>query len=113
MSSDIGGILVGAVGLAVLDAVISRPKAVSNVGGVLANAGKAVNWFLSPAIPAFNATTVSAAQAQQNAIAQQQKTANQPSTGAGGVGTGNTPGGLVPAADVTPALSATGTQTLV
>ncbi len=46
-------IAAGAIGLAVLDGVVSRSSAVNNVGGWLAGAGKAVRWFLSPAVPAF------------------------------------------------------------
>lgn len=53
-------IAAGAVGLAVLDGVVSRPGAADNVGGWLAGAGKAVNWFLSPAVPAFSTASTSA-----------------------------------------------------
>lgn len=47
----------GAIGLAVLDGVVSRGGAADNVGGWLEGAGKAVDWFLSPAVPAFATTT--------------------------------------------------------
>lgn len=49
----------GALGLAVLDGIVSRQAAANNVGGLIAGAGKAVDWFLSPAIPAFKTTTTS------------------------------------------------------
>lgn len=50
-------IAAGAIGLAVLDGVVSRSGAVSNVGGWIAGTGKAVQWFLSPAVPAFKNAT--------------------------------------------------------
>ncbi len=43
----------GAVGLAVLDAVLSRPGAASNVGGWELSASKLVAAFISPTVPAF------------------------------------------------------------
>ncbi len=46
-------ILIGAIGLALLDAVVSSTSASSNVGGFLGGLGNAVQWFISPAIPAF------------------------------------------------------------
>jgi hypothetical protein len=47
------GLLIGIVGLAVLDGVVSRPGAASNVGGWLSGAGSAVSRFLDPTIPLF------------------------------------------------------------
>jgi len=52
-------IAAGAIGLAVLDGVLSRAGGTSNLGGWVAGAGKAVNWFLSPAVPAFKVTATS------------------------------------------------------
>ena len=54
-----GGLLVGALGLAVLDAVVSRPQAASNVGGWLSGAGGLVKRFLDPTIPLFATTAAS------------------------------------------------------
>lgn len=53
-------IAAGAVGLAVLDGIVSRPTSAGNVGGVLSGAGRAVRWFLSPAVPAFSTSTPAA-----------------------------------------------------
>jgi hypothetical protein len=50
-------ILIGAVGLAVLDAVLSSTSGASNVGGFLAGLGNAVNRFVSPAVPAFTVSS--------------------------------------------------------
>jgi hypothetical protein len=49
-----GSLLIGAMGLAVLDAVVSHTQSAENVGGFLAGLGNAVNRFVSPAIPAFS-----------------------------------------------------------
>jgi hypothetical protein len=46
-------ILTGAIGLAVLDAVVSRQQAASNVGGFLAGLGGFVHKVISPQVPAF------------------------------------------------------------
>ena len=46
-------ILTGALGLAVLDAVVSRQQAASNVGGFLAGLGGFVHKVISPQVPAF------------------------------------------------------------
>ena len=54
LSTSWAAVAAGAVGLAVLDGVISRPGATANVGGWLSGAGNAVRWFLSPAVPAFS-----------------------------------------------------------
>jgi hypothetical protein len=54
-------IAAGAIGLAVLDGVVSRAGAADNLGGWIGGAGKAVQWFLSPAVPAFNVTSAPAA----------------------------------------------------
>lgn len=51
-----GGILLGALGLALLDGVVSRSTAVNNVGGAVAKIGTALDWFLSPEVPAFKTT---------------------------------------------------------
>lgn len=53
MSPNWATIAAGAIGLAVLDGVLSRGSATGNVGGWVAGAGKATRWFLSPAVPAF------------------------------------------------------------
>jgi hypothetical protein len=54
-----GGLLIGAIGLAVLDGVVSRQQAATNVGGWIASAGSLVNRFLDPTIPLFSTTTSS------------------------------------------------------
>jgi hypothetical protein len=104
---NVGSILLGAVALAVLDGVVSRPAATKNVGGFIAGAGKAVNWFLSPTVPAFKVVAKA-----PNPLAP------------GGSGAFEAPGPItdVPPAGglpnlattpVPPALSSTGTTTLV
>lgn len=60
MSPSWAGVAAGAIGLAVLDGVLSRSQATSNIGGWIAGAGKAVEWFLSPAVPAFSTTSTPA-----------------------------------------------------
>jgi hypothetical protein len=47
-------ILTGALGLALLDGVVSVGGGAERVGGFMAGAGKAVDWFVSPAVPAFS-----------------------------------------------------------
>lgn len=54
----IGNILLGALGLALLQGLVSGSGA-SNVGSVLSGAGKAVSWFVDPSVPAFSASSVS------------------------------------------------------
>ena len=48
-----GSILMGFVGVAVLDAVVSTKSASQNVGGTIAGLGSLVAKFISPAVPAF------------------------------------------------------------
>ena len=65
-----GNVILGAVALAVLEGVLSRSSATSRVGGFVAGFGKAVQWFVSPAVPAFGsaaATTSSTALAVEAA----------------------------------------------
>ncbi len=50
------GLLVGVVGLAVLDGVVSSQQGSSNVGGALAGAGSLVRKFLDPTVPFFTTT---------------------------------------------------------
>jgi len=50
-----GNILLGALGLALLQGLVSGPGA-NNVGGFIASAGKAVAWFVDPTVPAFKNT---------------------------------------------------------
>ncbi len=52
-------IALGAMALAVLDAVLSHAGAASNVGGWLSSAGNLVNRFLDPAVPFFSTTSTS------------------------------------------------------
>ena len=60
MNPSWAAVAAGAIGLAVLDGVVSRSAAANNVGGWLAGAGKAVEWFLSPAVPAFSSSSTTA-----------------------------------------------------
>jgi hypothetical protein len=46
-----GSIALGFAALAVLEGIVSRQGASARVGGVLASAGRAVHWFISPAVP--------------------------------------------------------------
>jgi hypothetical protein len=57
---NLGSILTGAAALALLDAVLSS-KGASNAGGALLDAGNAVEWFLSPEVPAFSTSGSSSA----------------------------------------------------
>lgn len=50
-----GNILLGALGLALLQGLVSGPGA-NNVGGFIAGAGKAVAWFVDPTVPAFKSS---------------------------------------------------------
>jgi hypothetical protein len=54
MSSSWGSLVVGVVGLAVLEGVVSRTQAASNVSGVLAGAGSAIKRFIDPTVPLFS-----------------------------------------------------------
>ncbi len=87
-----GSLLVGAVGLAVLDAVVSRSTASSNVGSALSGAGGLVRRFLDPTVPLFSTTTTTTSSATGSATA----TTESPA-----------------AAAVVPALSAAGTAAFV
>ena len=49
------GFAVGAIGLAALELVVSRPTANRNAAGILSGAGNLVRKFLSPQVPAFGA----------------------------------------------------------
>ena len=42
--------------LAVFEGVVSRTSSASSVGGVIAKAGDALHWWLSPAVPFFSVT---------------------------------------------------------
>lgn len=66
-----GNILLGALGLAVLDGVLSSEQATSNVGGFVADAGKAVDWVVSPSVPAFGAATTAKGSGPSLAVYQQ------------------------------------------
>ena len=61
MRSSWGGLLIGILGLAVLDGVVSRQQASSNVAGVLQGAGSVVQRFLDPTIPLFSTSTTQTA----------------------------------------------------
>lgn len=52
-----GSILLGAAGLAVLDAVVSSKVASQSVGGWLEGAGSLAEKIISPTVPAFKTTT--------------------------------------------------------
>jgi hypothetical protein len=52
-----GTIIAGAIGLAVLDAIVSTSSGASNVGGFLAGLGSAVQKIISPQVPAFHTTS--------------------------------------------------------
>lgn len=94
-------IAAGAIGLAVLDAVVSRQKAAQNVGGLLEGAGRAVEWFLSPAVPAFRTSSSpsSSSTASTAAYAGPAAGSTPPSSSASSQPTGSNPtptgGGVV------------------
>jgi hypothetical protein len=65
-----GNVLLGAVALALAQGILSKGAATARVGGLIASAGKAVEWFVSPAVPAFkgaSSTTSSTSLAVQAA----------------------------------------------
>ena len=72
-------IILGALGLAVLEGIVSSKQASANVGGAIGKLAKGVAWFVSPAVPAFKnaaAATSSTSLAVETATsAEQQNTA--------------------------------------
>lgn len=60
-------IALGVAGLAVLEGIVSRAGASTRVGGFMAQAGRALAWFISPAIPAFSTTPKPAAKTTTSA----------------------------------------------
>lgn len=58
-----GNIILGALGLALLQGVVSGAGA-KNLGGFLAGAGKAVEWFVDPTVPAFSNTSTPSTSSQ-------------------------------------------------
>lgn len=60
-----GSLLIGAIGLAVLDGIVSRPGATGRVGSWLSGAGSLVNRFLNPTIPFFSTPSSSATTSAQ------------------------------------------------
>jgi hypothetical protein len=78
-----GNVILGAVALAILQGVLSKSAATARVGGVIASAGKAVEWFVSPAVPAFKgaaSTTSSTALAVEAAASGATPSTAAPST---------------------------------
>lgn len=72
------GIAAGGLGLAVLDAFLTRKGAVNAAGGAFAGITKFVSDFISPAVPAFSASVTS------SAATSTASTANATVPGAGG-----------------------------
>jgi hypothetical protein len=78
-----GNVLLGAVALAIAEGILSRSSATARVGGFVAGIGKAVEWFVSPAVPAFSsaaASTSSTALAVESAFSPSSSTPPTPST---------------------------------
>ena len=95
------GLLVGLLGLAVLDGVVSGQGA-GNVGGFLAGAGTVVNRFLDPTVPLFSPTSpVTSTTSSTTATTSSTTVAAQTTP----TGTGVT---VIPPATTPPALSAAG-----
>jgi hypothetical protein len=97
MNPSWSAVAAGAIGLAVLDGVL-QPQASANVGGWVAGAGKAIQWFLSPAVPAFSTTTTPASTTASSSAAPIVEAAAgttvvPPSSSASGQSTGPTVGG--------------------
>lgn len=82
-----GSIVLGAAGLAVFEAVVSRRVASQNVGGFMAGAGRFVARFLSPAVPAFTTSPTTKASSANTASPSTSSTAST------GVAHALTPGG--------------------
>lgn len=87
------GIVAGVFGLAVLQLLVSQPRASGAVGGVLAGAGNAIEWFLAPK-PAFalkastTAAHTTAATSSSSAMTASQLAALPPYTGPASVPAG-------------------------
>jgi hypothetical protein len=58
-------VILGAMALAVAEAVLSSPAATARTGGFLAGIGGFVRAFVSPAVPAFKTSTKTTAQTTQ------------------------------------------------
>ena len=72
------GFAVGAMGLALLELVVSRQTANANAAGILTGVGTLVRKFLSPTVPAFGAAPQGVAgTAGQGAAAGGQAAINQ------------------------------------
>ena len=63
-----GSIVLGAMGLAVLEAIVSSKQATSNVGGFIGGLGALVQRFIDPTVPFFSTqastTAITSFQAQ-------------------------------------------------
>jgi hypothetical protein len=91
-------LLIGLLGLAVLDGIVSGPGA-GNVGGFLSGAGAVVRRFLDPTVPLFSpATPVTSSTSSGTAAA---TTTAQTTAGATGVT-------VIPPATAPPALTPAG-----
>jgi hypothetical protein len=64
-----GNLILGALGLALLQGIVSSGGAASNVGGFVAGAGKAVAWFVDPTVPAFSTTSTPSTSSAPVAVA--------------------------------------------
>lgn len=76
-----GNLILGALGLALLQGVVSNRGAASNVGGFIAGAGKAVAWFVDPTVPAFSSTGTPSTSSAPVAVASTPPTAISPTLG--------------------------------
>lgn len=85
---NVPAFLLGAIGLAVLDAVLTSRSAASNLGGAEGGIVSLVGKFIDPATPAFSASTVS--QARQEAQPSSSSSKAAKSTGPQGSGPGGT-----------------------
>lgn len=78
-----GNIIIGALGLAVLQGIVSG-KGAGNLGGFVAKAGTAVRWFVDPTVPAFKSTSTPSTSSAANSLASQPVATGASAVAAGG-----------------------------
>jgi len=81
-------ILAGALGLAVLDAVVSSQQSAARVGGLLTSFGGALDRFISPAKPAFDPVNSGSSSSQTTTAQTTQQETTPPALSYGGSAAG-------------------------
>jgi hypothetical protein len=99
-----GSIILGAAGLGILDAVVSRSSATKNVGGAFVGISKIVNWFVSPTVAAFSSASVSSG-SSTSLTADQRPATSSTVPALSPAGTVNSPNGAQATTDGLPVLT--------